>query len=259
MLSKSRIQFINSLAINKYRKINRKFIAEGPKIVGELLLSGFVCEGIYALGGWIENNLTRLPKEIEIIEITEKELKRISSLKTPNQVVAVVNMPLEAPTEIPVPQENIVLLLDGISDPGNMGTIIRTADWFGIQNILCSENCVDVYNPKVVQATMGSIFRVNVNYVSPEKYLERLPKNIPVYATMLDGKNLYEAVQDKKCVLLIGNESHGISEYILPYVTKKIRIPDYSFAKSFTAESLNASVAAAIVIAEFRRKWSAEK
>jgi len=243
--------------MNKFRKKNGRFIAEGPKLVQELLLSSFAAETLCATEEWIHENGSRIKKDVQIISITEKELNRISALKKPNQVLAVVKIP-DQPNQLPDMDKNLVLMLDNISDPGNLGTIIRTADWFGIQNILCSENCVDVYNPKVVQATMGSIFRVNVNYVSPEKYLERLPKNIPVYATMLDGKNLYEVLQDKKCVLIIGNESHGISEYLLPYVTKKIRIPDYSFAKSFTAESLNASVAAAIVIGEFSRKWSAE-
>jgi TrmH family RNA methyltransferase len=258
MLSKSQIQYIKSLAINKYRRLNRQFIAEGPKLIAELLTSRFVCDRIFALPEWIESYSAQIPKIINITEITEKELERISTLKTPNQVLALINIPEPADIEIPLPYENIILMLDNISDPGNMGTIIRTADWFGIHNILCSENCVDIYNPRVVQATMGSLFRVNVHYISFEKYLKGLPKNVPVYAAVLDGDNLYESELNVGYVI-IGNESHGVSQNLMPFVNKKIKIPDYPNGRSTAAESLNASVAAALVMAEFRRKTASGK
>jgi TrmH family RNA methyltransferase len=146
-------------------------------------------------------------------------------------------------------------MLDSISDPGNLGTIIRTADWFGIQDVVCSENCVDVYNPKVVQATMGSIFRVKTHYQKLEEILRNIEYVVPVFGALLDGDNIYEADLENNGFILIGNESHGITKSLLPFVKKKIRIPVYSPEKSSSAESLNASVAAAIVLAEFRRQF----
>ncbi len=168
--------------------------------------------------------------------------------------MAVVKIP-DQQEELPDMDKNLVLMLDNISDPGNLGTIIRTADWFGVQHIICSENCADVYNPKVVQATMGSIFRIKIQYKMLKKILQTLPVKIPIYGTLLDGNNIYEADLEKNGVILIGNESHGISENLFPFVTKKIRIPGYSPEKSSSAESLNASIAAAIVLAEFRRRF----
>ena len=258
MLSKSQIQLITSLRINKFRKKNGRFIAEGPKLVQELLLSSFAAETLCATEEWIHENGSRIKKDVQLISITEKELNRISALKKPNQVLAVVKIP-DQPEQLPDMDKNLVLMLDNISDPGNLGTIIRTADWFGVQHIICSENCADVYNPKVVQATMGSIFRVKIQYQILKEILQSLPDEIPIYGTLLDGNNIYEADLEKNGVILIGNESHGISDNLLPLVKKKIRIPDYSPEKSSSAESLNASIAAAIVLAEFRRLFPQEK
>lgn len=258
MVSKTQIQYIRSLTIHKFRNKNRQFIVEGPKLVSELLSSKFPCDKIYALEEWINNYRDKVGSKVEIIEISQIELKKISSQKTPNQVLAVVNMHDPPKWSGSPNMKGITLLLDGISDPGNMGTIIRTSDWFGIDNIICSENCVDVYNPKVIQATMGSIFRIGIYYVEIDKYLQNLPTHLTIYGTVLDGENIYEQELEKNCIVLIGNESHGISENLIPFIKKKIRIPDYSNGKSFTAESLNVSVAAAIVIAEFRRKIGSE-
>ena len=254
MLSKSQIQLITSLGINKFRRINGRFIAEGPKLVQELLQSSYTAETLYATEEWIHENRPGINKDFQIIPITENELNRISCLKKPNQVLAVVKIP-DQQEELPDMDKNLVLMLDNISDPGNLGTIIRTADWFGVQHIICSENCANVYNPKVVQATMGSVFRIKIQYKMLKKILQILPVKIPIYGTLLDGNNIYEADLEKNGVILIGNESHGISENLLPFVKKKIRIPGYSPSKSSSAESLNASIAAAIVLAEFRRRF----
>jgi RNA methyltransferase, TrmH family len=241
------------LGMNKFRRINGRFIAEGPKLIQELLLSSYTAEALYATEEWIYENDPWINKDFPIIPVTEIELKRISALKKPNLVLAVVKIP-DQQEELPEMDKNLVLMLDNISDPGNLGTIIRTADWFGVQHIICSENCADVYNPKVVQATMGSIFRIKIQYKMLKKILQTLPVEIPIYGTLLDGNNIYEADLENYGVILIGNESHGISENLLPFVKKKIHIPDYSPEKSSSAESLNASIAAAIVLAEFRRR-----
>lgn len=155
--------------------------------------------------------------------------------------------------EVPDMTSELILMLDNISDPGNMGTIIRTADWFGVQHIICSENCVDVFNPKVVQASMGSIFRVKIHYKKSEEFLQNISVGIPIYGTLLNGKSIYETHLSRNGIILIGNESHGISTHLLPFIKSKISIPGFSKGKS--AESLNASIAASIVLAEFRRQF----
>ena len=253
MISKSQIQFIKSLTISKFRKAHKKFIVEGPKLINELAISSFTIEGIYAQSTWIKSNRFRFPNDTQIIEVSEKELSRISGLKTPNQVLALVHM-----SENIQPDSNtfndLVLMLDNISDPGNMGTIIRTADWFGIQQIICSDSCVDIYNPKVVQATMGSLFRVSVYYANLKNYLDKLPSGQNVYGTLLQGENIYHANLANKGFILIGNESRGISKDLIPFITHKLSIPNYAIKTEETAESLNASVATAIVCAEFRRQ-----
>lgn len=253
MISKNQIQFIKSLSINKYRRIHNQFVAEGPKVTDELLNSSFRISGIFALSEWININKTTAQGDFEIIEVSEKELSRISNLKSPNQVLAVVEIP-----KIEIPQkkiEDLILMLDGISDPGNMGTIIRTADWFGIQSIVCSENCVDIYNPKVVQATMGSLFRIEVYYADLKRYLSEIPVDQIIYGAFQDGDNLYETKLNQKSILIIGNEANGISNDLIPYISKKITIPDYAKDKQKSAESLNASIATAIMCAEFRRQF----
>jgi len=230
------------------------FIVEGPKLINELVNSSFRIEGIYALPEWISSNGIRFSNRTNIFEISEKELDRISALKAPNQVLAVVNM-----TEDFKPESehlnDLVLMLDDIKDPGNMGTILRTADWFGIKQIICSNSCVDIYNFKVVQATMGSLFRVKVFYTDLKEYLEQLPKDQLIYGTLLEGKNIYKANLTKHGIIIIGNESRGISSELIPFVTNKLTIPSYSIKSMNKAESLNASIATAIVCAEFRRLY----
>jgi TrmH family RNA methyltransferase len=252
MISKEKVRHINALKSAKFRNRYGKFIAEGPKIIGELLKSPFKVLEIYATAEWIKMNDGKIPHHINLIEVQENELARISSQKTPNQVLAIVQIP-DVPTKIPE-IVNFVLMLDGISDPGNLGTIIRTADWFGIQHIICSENCVDIFNPKVVQATAGSIFRVPVYYTDLEQYIIQMTSMIDTYGAMLDGNNLYSVESGNSGIIIIGSESHGISKELLPFITHKIRIPDYSASKSFSAESLNASLATAVICAEFKRR-----
>ena len=258
MISKSQVQYLRSLAIAKFRGLNRQFIAEGPKLVGELLSSYYDCEKIFAMPEWIESNLEKVREKTTVIEISQDELHRISAQKNPNQVLALINIPDQQCFSPEILNSNLVIMLDGINDPGNLGTIIRTAEWFGINHIVCSANCADVYNPKVVQATMGSVFRVRVWYEPLKNILQNLSAEIQVYGTLLDGKNVYQTDLSETGVVIIGSESHGISKELWPFITTRIRIPGYPSDDVITAESLNASVAAAIVVGEFRRRLNLE-
>ncbi|MBI9038678.1 MAG: RNA methyltransferase [Bacteroidales bacterium] len=254
MLSKNQIKHINSLKIGKFRRIFKQFLLEGKKSVYDLLNSDFEIIEIYALKYWIDENIVILEnKKIEFQEINEKELSRISSQKTPNDVIAIVKIPIN---EI-IPKNifsGLCLVLDEIKDPGNLGTIIRTADWFGIENIICSKNSVDVYNPKVVQATMGSITRVKVYYTQLSDFLSSKPSETKIFGTMLEGENIYKTELIENAIILIGNESQGISSELLPMIDEKISIPKGSKNFQSQAESLNASIATAIICSEFQRR-----
>lgn len=253
MLSKNKIKFLNSLKLKKFRDEHQQFIAEGDKLVRDLISGNFQIHEIFATNKWLEKNI--LPKSIIINEITEEELNRISQLSTPNQVLAVAKYQT---TEINFNEifNNLTLMLDEIKDPGNMGTIIRIADWFGISNIICSEDTVDTYNPKVVQSTMGSIARVNVYYTNLVELLKKTPENTPVFGTLLTGENIYEQDLSKNGIIIVGNESRGISDDLQQYITHKLLIPSYAQNADNKAESLNASVATAIICAEFKRKFN---
>ena len=250
MLSKNSIKHINSLNLNKFRNRNKLFVAEGPKIVGELLRSQFDVESVYAVGKWIKKNKS-ITEKTEITEISEQELKRISSLKAPNQVLAVVNIP-DTKTDNDSLKNELVLVLDDINDPGNLGTIIRTADWFGVRYVVCSNNTVDVYNPKVIQATMGSFIRVKTIYTDLNKFFTNLSFTPPVFGALLKGKNIFKMELPSEGFIIIGNESKGISGNLKQFITHPVMIP--SFAQIESAESLNASVATSIILAEFRRQ-----
>jgi RNA methyltransferase, TrmH family len=256
MISTNQIKHINSLKIGKFRRTYNQFLLEGKKSVCDLLKSDFEIIEIFSLKNWINNNFELLKeKNIEILEINEKELSRISSLKTPNDVIAIVKIPQN---EL-IPKNvfsGLCLVLDEIKDPGNLGTIIRTADWFGIENIICSENSVDVYNPKVVQATMGSITRVKVYYTQLVEFLSSKPSEIKIFGTLLEGDNIYKKQLAENAIILIGNESHGISKELLPLIEEKISIPKGTGNKQDMAESLNASIATAIICSEFCRRKS---
>jgi RNA methyltransferase, TrmH family len=240
MLGKQKAKYIQSLGQKKQRDAEGLFIAEGPKIVAELIRSfpQYIKE-IYAVKEWIkENDHLRTPA---VTEVTEDDLEKISQLKTPNQVVAVVTK--FDKRELPDVKGKISLVLDTIQDPGNLGTIIRIADWFGVDQVICSNDCADVYNPKVVQSTMGSIARVNIVYTDLPAWLRR-QKDIRIYATMLEGTDVTKMNFIKEGLIIIGNESKGISDEIVGLVNEKITIP-----KKGKAESLNAAVAVGIVLA----------
>lgn len=250
MPTKAQIKLIKSLHLKKYRNEYNLFVAEGSTNVLELLNSPFRLQWLFARGSWIEK-FTERAKEHNVQQVSGKEMEMMSSLKNPSEVLAVFKLP-ELPDFNPGTIDDYVLALDGIKDPGNLGTIVRTADWFGIKNILCTHETVDVYNPKVVQATMGSLARVRVYYLDLEKILTEMPTDIDVYGAFLHGDPVNSVEKQGKGVILIGSEAHGISKDYLSLITHKITIPAFSKGKS-GAESLNAAVATAILCYEFRR------
>lgn len=239
MVDKYRIKYINSLGDKKQRDSDRVFVAEGPKIINELLDESEVePEEIFALKEWVS---TRSDVSFNLTEVDAKMLDRLSFLTTPNQVLGIFKMPELPPLEL---RNKLSLVADGIQDPGNLGTMIRCADWFGIDQLICSRNCADVFNPKTVQATMGSIARVKV-------YYENLPDvltGVPVYAATLNGTALSEVGSVAEGVIVIGNESKGISEEVLKLPHEKITI-----SKKGKAESLNAAVATGIILSYLAR------
>jgi len=256
VLSNSQIKHIVSLRQKKFRTEHQQFIVEGVKMVSELLNSEYKTIGIYGVEDFVKLlDYARSDRQPATEIITEIQLQKISNLETPNKVLAVARIPKKSGSGSGSGSaqlnNKLSLALDNISDPGNLGTIIRTAAWFGIENIICSENTVDAWNPKVVQATMGALFHVNIIYTDLENIVQEFnAKNIPVYATALDGKNIYESKLSPNGLIIIGSESHGVSQEILSLTEHKLFIP--SFSKG-AAESLNAAVAAGVVCAEFRR------
>jgi TrmH family RNA methyltransferase len=258
MLSKNQVKFINSLKLKKNREAEGLFVAEGIKIVNELLHSGIIVKQIYSSRNY---QLSIFNYHIDVVRIKESELKRISSLNSPNEVLAICEIPSH--TLSPAALINkLCLVLDTVQDPGNLGTIIRIADWFGIEHIICSPETVEVYNPKVVQATMGSISRVQVHYTPLAGFLEEMSKqgSCRIYGALLDGEELYKTTLSDSGLIVIGNESKGISPELLPYITDKIRIPHFTpsgkevLSSITTAESLNAAIATSVICSEFRRR-----
>jgi RNA methyltransferase, TrmH family len=233
MLSQSQVKHIAALKVKKFRGEHRQFIAEGHKLVLDLLGSDFKIAGIYASASWIVENLPLIrEKNIPVFETLPREMERITALSTPSPVLAVVGIPHPNPSPIGEGQVEgaLILALDDIRDPGNMGTIIRIADWFGIGTVLCSESCVDVYNPKVVQATMGSIVRVKVIACNLAEAISTLsgsttPSGCPVYGTFLEGESVFTQTLTDHGVIVIGNESRGISPELIPFITRKLYIP----------------------------------
>lgn len=261
MLSKITIKFINSLKIKKYRQLHTAFIVEGEKCVAELLKGPFEVTSIFCLEYWKDENIALLSgKNIEISFINEEELHRISDLSTPNKVLAIAVIP---PTRELIREDfnTMILALDAIRDPGNMGTILRTADWFGIGNVVCSPDCVDIYNMKVVQSTMGSFTRVNVTYMDITDLISLASGSVPVYGALLEGPSLTDKKFIKPGILIIGNESKGISSRLIPLITDPVFIPRFLPSPSvpYHAESLNASVANAIICYEIRKQLSENK
>ena len=241
MLSRNEVKYIQSLYHKKNRNTEDVFIAEGVKIINEILNSDYEIKKIYALNEWIiENN-----KYENIVEVTEDELKRISDFETPNKVLAVIYK--KPAKEIPDLKNQITLVLDGIQDPGNVGTIIRTANWFGIKNIIASNDTADIYNPKVIKASMGSFTSIDIFYTELKSFLAS--NSIYVYGAIIDGENINTIQKLNECVLVIGNEGNGIRNDIYPFIQKKISIPKFG-----NAESLNAAVATGIILWKLKEK-----
>lgn len=239
MVTKSELKYIQSLSDKKVRLETGCFIAEGVKLVGEMIAAGYPLKAVYALDSWESPDAS-----IEVTRIEAFELEKMSMLQTPNQVLAVAMMPQK---EVALDLAGqLTLVLDGIQDPGNMGTIIRTADWFGITQIVASEDTVDVYNPKVIGATMGSFMRVSVTYKNLQEWMPTV--KLPVYGALLEGENIFTTNAVKEGLLVIGSEGKGIRENILDLITHPVTIP-----KIGGAESLNAGIAAGVIVAQLTR------
>ena len=251
MLSKNKIKLIHSLEQKKYRIKEGLFVAEGPKLVNELLKS-LSCACLFHTANY------QLPENVfhvaEIEECTMDELQKASFLTTPQDVIALFHLPKDDGQQIlAYPNAELCLALDGVQDPGNLGTICRIADWFGIKHIYCSLKTADVYSPKTIQATMGAIARVKLHYTDLEALIHQLDPGTPVYGTLLDGKNLYEQELQNKGLLIMGNEGNGVTPEIRQLISQSLFIPSYP-ADCETSESLNVGVATAILCAEFRRR-----
>lgn len=239
MLSKSQIKLITSLKQKKYRQQNGLFVAEGVKTIKELLQSSWQLYALYT------TETFNIDAKVENL-ITETELKRISFLTTPNKALAVFKIP----TEKPIKKEGLIVALDDVRDPGNLGTIIRLCDWFGIKSLVCSNATTDCFNPKVIQATMGSITRVNINYVDLINFLNET--KMPIYGAFMEGENVYQTNLKDEGVLVMGNEANGISKSIEAIITNKISIPRFGDLQA--AESLNVATATSILLSEFKRR-----
>jgi len=246
MLSKSTVKYINSLKQKKFRQRYCKFTAEGDKIVNEILENSNInIERVFAISNWIEQN-PKLAEIHQVEEVTLNELKKISSLKTPNQILVVLDT-LNHKVITKTVSQSLSLVLDNIQDPGNLGTIIRIADWFGIPYVFCSKGCVDVYNSKVVQSSMGSFLRTKVIYTDIEALFAEYSE-IPKYGAILGGQNIFKTELTQNGFIVIGNESRGVSSEVKKMLTHHLEIPSYG-----KAESLNASVATGIICAIFRQ------
>lgn len=252
MITKQQIEYIRSLAHKKGREEAGCFVAEGEKIVFDLLKTSLQPVTIFSTGKILESAALSTSK-IEPILVSGKEMERISAFKTPSNLLAIFKIHSYQEVEPPL-FEGLGLVLDGIQDPGNLGTIVRTADWFGISDIYCSPECADLYNPKCVQSTMGALARVRVHYTELTALTRKaLNQQIQVYGTFMEGENLFETPLDTPALIVMGSEGKGISAELVPLLTKKISIPAYPEGNN-KLESLNVAVSAAIVCAEFRRR-----
>ncbi|WZL89641.1 RNA methyltransferase [Salinimicrobium sp. 3283s] len=241
MFSKSQIKLIKSLSQKKYRARHGLFVIEGKKGIFELLSSPLELHSLFTAEDIFD------AAEEKTYLITEGDLKKVSNQQSPQTALAIFHIP-----EVVQPKaEGLQVALDDVQDPGNLGTIIRLCDWFGVEDLICSQGTVDCYNPKVVQATMGSISRVKVHYLDLAEYLRELPKERPVYGTFLEGKNVYREPVSPEGVVVLGNEGNGISPEVEQLITQKLNIPQ--FGKVMT-ESLNVATAAAIFLSEFSRR-----
>jgi len=245
MLPKSQISLLTSLQHKKFRTAHGLFLAEGYKSVNEFINSAYQIEAIYHAPPF-DPNLLKLSRKMNFHEISLNDLLKISTLKTPQEVIALVKIPQWPALNQAALRQTFSICLDGIQDPGNMGTIIRTADWFGIKNIICSDDTVDIYNPKVVQATMGSIAHVNVHYINLAAFLSQI--NLPLYGAMLNGSNIYTTNFGAEGLIIMGNEGNGVRDDISKLINHAITIP-----RTGNAESLNVAIATAIFCSEINR------
>lgn len=254
MISKARIKYINSLKIKKIRDEEKFFVIEGDKLVMDFLESGMHIKMLVAKPDFINSIPADLLISVtETAAVSDDELRQMSSFKTPHNALALVRMPELTWDNLKILKEYCVVL-DCIQDPGNLGTIIRAAAWFGINNIVCSPDCVDVYNPKVIQASMGALLHVKVFYHDLGNFLSEARKlSLPVYGTLMEGLSIYDHKPWGKGVILFGNESKGISGGLIQYITDRITIPKFSTALK-GIDSLNVGMAASIVFSEFQRK-----
>jgi TrmH family RNA methyltransferase len=246
MISKSQISLINSLQHKKFRREHSLFVAEGYKTIAEFAASNYQIQAVYYTPD-VDAKLHNLSKKIKFHDITSAELQKISSLTTAQQVLAVITIPQWPALDNAKLKQKFTLVLDGVQDPGNLGTIIRTADWFGMTNIICSEDTVDAYNPKVVQATMGSLSRINIYYADLPVLLPAL--QLPKFGAMLDGENIYTADFGSEGLVLMGNEGNGLRPEVQQLISKRITIPRVG-----EAESLNVAIATALFCSEISRK-----
>ncbi len=258
MISSARSKLLRSLQQKKFRDQHRLFLVEGEKMVGELTVSdpdhGFRVREIYATAEWIDLNKKQLQStDSEVVEATLAEIKKVSNLVSPQPVLALVSMP-DSPLELEELLHTPVLAFESIRDPGNLGTIIRTADWFGMGHIVCTPDSTDLFNPKVVQSTMGAIARVKVHYHDLKALLEYpLMKQKAVYGTFLEGENIYESALEPAPLILFGNESHGLSKRLDPHIRHRISIPSFSI-NGLGSESLNVASSVAVVCSEIKRR-----
>ena len=241
MISKNEIKLIKSLSTKKNRLKELLFVVEGEKMIDELLSSNYKIKKIYGTKKWFENNFSKLDL-IDFQKISSYELCRISNFKNPNGVLALVEMFSNKLDYSSL--TGTTLILDSINDPGNLGTIIRTCDWFNVRNLICSKDTVDVYNNKTIQSTMGSIFRVNVYYFELIEFFVNINSKPQTYAATLDGENLKKVKNQKDNFLIIGSESHGISDYLMKFIDEKVKIENVSAG----GESLNAAIATGIIL-----------
>ncbi len=239
-ISKNQFKLITSLSQKKYRQKHKLFIAEGIKVVQELLKSSFEVETLFCT-----DDFSSEISDEQIVRISEGDLKKISNLKTPNKVLGLFKIPDEKSAK----NKNLIIALDAVNDPGNLGTIIRLCDWFGVDELICSKDTVDCYNQKVVQASMGSLTRISIRYVDLAGYLSET--KLPTFIADMDGENVYKANLPKEGILIMGNEANGVSSEIKKLITNKISIP--RFGETQETESLNVATATAILLSEFKR------
>lgn len=247
MLSKSQISFVNALHHKKHRKEQALFITEGIKSITEFLDSDYSVDTIFCTSEYLQK-FSKITQKVKLLEVTDSELKKISTLTTPQHALALIKVPRKTTIDVESFKGKFTLMLDGIQDPGNLGTIIRTADWFGFTDLVCSTDTVEAYNPKVVQATMGSLSRLKIHYTDLYDLLES--SKIPAFGALLNGKSIYEMDFGTEGFLILGNEGNGISEKVKDVITCAVTIPRFG-----SAESLNVAISAAILCSELKRKY----